>query len=503
MELPEEKQREYAKRILLARMRLLQKHGFYGLLLMHLQFSLDPDCATAATDGVRMFFGPDFLDTISDDELEFVMMHEILHVALAHCFRARDLDHERFNIACDIVVNSNIKHANGDDDATITLAEYGTMMHIAPDGREGYLCTAEEVYHMLEQEESKVGNAGDGKQDKENGKSGSQSGGNGQNDKSNGQGNAGGQNDQSASQGNRNGQGDKSSGQKGAQGDKGKRQNGAGGGSGSKHGTASGQGKRSAACGGKDNTTYGKAGQVCDHFDDHSIWGKAQADANLKDVWQHRVVDAVEVLSERDEIRGRGTVPVGAKRLVDALKKPQTDWRQVLAEFVQEEICDYSFSPPDRRFSDNPFFLPDFNEREQVLRDVYFFIDTSGSISRKMMTAAFSEIKGALDQFDGKLSGYLGFFDAKLYEPIPFVDEKELLGILPKGGGGTDFQVVFDYMKDVEEPPMCIIILTDGFAPFPDEAETMGVPVLWIVNNDTVTPPWGKLARIEMNAYRD
>lgn len=484
MELTEEKRREYAKRILLARMRLLQKHGFYGLLLMHLQFSLDPDCATAATDGVRMFFGPDFLDTISDDELEFVMMHEILHVALAHCFRARDLDHERFNIACDIVVNSNIKHANGDDDATITLAEYGTMMHIAPDGREGHLCTAEEVYYMLEQEESKVGNAGGGKQESDQGKSGSQSGGNGQNDKSSPQNNGSGQ------------------------GDKGKRQNNAGGSARSQRDTEKGQragtGRKNVACGGKDNTTSGKPGQVCDHFDDHTMWGKAQADAALRDTWQHRVVDAVEVLSERDAVRGRDTVPLGAKRMVDALKKPQTDWRQVLAEFVQEEICDYSFSPPDRRFSDSPFFLPDFNERDQILRDVYFFIDTSGSISRKMMTAAFSEIKGALDQFDGKLSGHLGFFDAKLYEPIPFVDEKELLAIIPKGGGGTDFQVVFDYMKDaVEEPPMCIIILTDGFAPFPDEAETLGVPVLWIVNNDTVTPPWGKLARIEMNAYRD
>jgi predicted metal-dependent peptidase len=36
------------------------------------------------------------------------MMHEILHVVLQHCLRGEDRDQERFNIACDIVVNSNI-----------------------------------------------------------------------------------------------------------------------------------------------------------------------------------------------------------------------------------------------------------------------------------------------------------------------------------------------------------------------------------------------------------
>lgn len=491
MELTEEKRREYAKRILLARMRLLQKHGFYGLLLMHLQFSLDPDCATAATDGVRMYFGPEFLDTISDAELEFVMMHEILHVALAHCFRGKELEHERFNIACDIVVNSNIKHENGDDDAAITLAEYGTLMHLAPNGKEGYLCTAEEVYYMLppdpDEPENADGSAGDGKKDASgNGKGTGKQQGSPQN--GNGQ--------ETGKQ-----QGEPQNGS--SQGEDGRPKRGTGAGGQSRR-SASGKQKQSAACADGDPTTSGmpKRGQ---HWDDHSIWGKMQEKPDLRDTWQHRVVDAVEVLSAREEVSGRGTVPLAAKRLVDALKKPQTDWRQILAEFVQEELCDYSFSPPDRRFTDSPFFLPDFNEKEEVLRDVYFFIDTSGSISRKMMTVAFSEVKGAIDQYDGKLQGHLGFFDAALYEPIPFVNEKELLSILPKGGGGTDFQVVFDYMKQApfDEPPMCIIILTDGYAPFPEEAEAMGVPVLWLINNESVTPPWGKLARIDASLYKD
>ena len=41
-----------------------------------------------------------------------------------------------------------------------------------------------------------------------------------------------------------------------------------------------------------------------------------------------------------------------------------------------------------------------------------------------------------------------------------------------------------------------IIILTDGYASFPDKSSAMGIPVLWIINNDDIDPPWGKVARI-------
>ncbi len=40
-------------------------------------------------------------------------------------------------------------------------------------------------------------------------------------------------------------------------------------------------------------------------------------------------------------------------------------------------------------------------------------------------TAAYLEVKGAIDQFDGKLKGWLGFFDAAIIEPQRFEDENE------------------------------------------------------------------------------
>ena len=145
------------------------------------------------------------------------------------------------------------------------------------------------------------------------------------------------------------------------------------------------------------------------------------------------------------------------------------------------------------------FFLPDFNDTEAIVRDVLFMIDTSGSMSRDMITRAYSEVKGAIDQFNGKLTGKLGFFDAAVVPPIPFEDEEEFKVIQPKGGGGTSFEVIFDYVNKQmsDDPPVSIIILTDGFAPFPDEEKSDGIPVLWMINNEQVTPPWGKTARIK------
>ena len=238
-------------------------------------------------------------------------------------------------------------------------------------------------------------------------------------------------------------------------------------------------------------------------FDDHSRWDNESDDNTLRDAWTKHLMDACEAIEIRDPSNSRGLTPLCAKRILKELRRPQTDWRTVLNVFVQEEITDYSFTPPDRRFDDSPFFLPDFNEKEDKVEDILFMIDTSGSMSDDMITAAYSEVKGAIEQFGGRLKGWLGFFDAEVIEPKPFETEAEFRIIRPEGGGGTDFQIIFDYVLEnmQDRLPASIIILTDGYAPFPDEAAAMGIPVLWLLNNEDVEPPWGKVARISVDRH--
>lgn len=434
MALSEENVKKYVRRLLLSRMRILCNHGFYGLLLMHMKYSVDEEVETACTDGVRITFGVEFLENLDDAELDFVMMHEIMHVVLQHCLRAGDRDWDAFNVACDIVVNSNILLENKMDLKSITLKKYGESMHVAPDGKEGYEYTAEQVYNMLPKSSKK----------KSGGKGGS-----------GGDGNGGGEILDSKKMGG---------------------------------GVAKGRAKHTQAEKIKDPKAT---------WDDHSRWGMYEEDATLRDVWVKRFEDAVEAISIRDPSNTRGLMPMFAQRILKELKKAQTDWRTILNDFIQEEVVDYSFEPPDRRFGDSPFFLPDFNGKEDMVEDILFMIDTSGSMSDKAITAAYSEIKGAIDQFDGKLKGWLGFFDAAIIEPKPFENEDEFLIIRPAGGGGTDFQIIFEYVAThMEKLPASIIILTDGYAPFPQEKFAMGIPVLWLLNNENVEPPWGKVARI-------
>ena len=442
MELSNQDKIKYARQLQASRLRLLDSHPFYGLLLMHMSFSLDVSVETAYTDGQRIAFNPEFLSKISDKETDFVMMHEILHTALNHCYRIKDMDKTAFDIACDIVVNSNILYSNNMDLRSITTKAFGESMHCLPDGREGYKFSVEEVYVIIKEILVQQGKNGDLEY---------------------------------------------------------------------KDLTSRGKGGKAAA---KRYEYTGNDiqdlldvpnGDDGDMWDNHEKWKDgAGSDAiqAQKDIWFRRMVDATDIVAAMASSIGKkavGRFPAGIERMVADFRKAQTDWRTILDNFVQEEICDYSFAPPDRRFSETDFFLPDYNEKDENVKNILFMIDTSGSMSDDEIAAAFSEINGAIEQFNGKLEGLLGFFDADVYEPQPFASVDDLLAIRPIGGGGTSFQIIFDYVKDhMTEPPASIIILTDGFADMPKEEAAMGIPVLWLINNEEVTPNWGRVARLKI-----
>lgn len=232
---------------------------------------------------------------------------------------------------------------------------------------------------------------------------------------------------------------------------------------------------------------------------EEEMGGSSAGDGDLKQEWQGRAASAVSSMKScKKNNSGAGNIPEFAKRMIEKMKNPIIDWKKILNNFVQERICDYSFAPPDRRFSDTEFFLPDFNEKDFISKEVLFMVDTSGSVEDEDLAIVYSEIRGAIEQFGGKLTGKLGFFDAAVTPPLPFETIGDLIKIIPYGGGGTDFTVIFDYIRTnyKDELPACIVIFTDGYGPYPSESETMGIPVLWMINNFVVTPPWGITTRM-------
>ena len=139
------KKQQLYRRLTDCRADLLGMHPFFGRLLLRLNFGFAP-CGTAYTDMKNIVFDPDFGGSLSDDELAFVLLHELLHCVLRHCIRGRTLHHLLYNIACDIVINSHILAIRGERTFTVGVGE---VMHLAPDGKEGREYTAEEVYAML------------------------------------------------------------------------------------------------------------------------------------------------------------------------------------------------------------------------------------------------------------------------------------------------------------------------------------------------------------------
>ena len=584
------KTREIVQRLQAIRVKMLREQPFYAVLLMQLRFALDESTPTLYTDGERIAFNPYFVDELDDFQLQFVLMHEILHVALGHCTsEEKDFNHKAYNIACDIVVNSNIMYSLGLIKEKVDFLgnksgyevkkeveiDGEPLIHKAPDGIEGVELDAKEVYALLlkaypelakedEQKQenrdkskqgssnkkSNKGKAQDGKtqgasdetsddnSDEANNKSnqsnksntsgkenssdegeakgesddeGADSETNGDNGETEGADSTNDKNDDSNDAGGENGDADSGSADDGdcSNMDGDTASNTAPGGGGFADGELGELDDRDQDGEGNSDPIYSNApcnSKPFNEFDDHSFWDVSDELSNEQkeenEIWTTRMVDATEI-AEQISIEfgstGRGLTPLAAERVIKELKEVQTDWRTVLENFIQEEINDYSFSPPDRRFEDSPFFLPDFNEKDERVEDILFMIDTSGSMSDDQITTAYSEIKGAIDQFDGKLKGWLGFFDAVVVKPQEFENEDEFKIIRPAGGGGTSFDIIFEYIQNEmrDKPPASIIILTDGYAPFPDEKEAMGIPVLWIINNEDAQPPWGKVTRIK------
>lgn len=227
-------------------------------------------------------------------------------------------------------------------------------------------------------------------------------------------------------------------------------------------------------------------------LDDHGLWGDnstQEGGETQAAEWEGRMISAAKAA----ESKSAGNIPGFLKRLLGQLTKPQKNWKALLQEFVEPEVDDYSFNPPDRRFSDFDFFLPDFNDETQTVKNIVLWCDTSGSIGEKELTACYSEVVGAINQFAGKLQGKLGFFDHSAYGLTDFDDVNSVLAIRPKGGGGTCFSCPFEYINEHhnDDDIAGIIIFTDGYASFPNQSIANGVPVLWIVTNEDVTPPWG------------
>jgi predicted metal-dependent peptidase len=99
-------------RLAKAKTSLILEHPFIGTIALSMPFVLDESIPTAATNGKRVAFNPDFITGLTDDELKFLVAHECLHPMLEHNYRRSGRQPKRWNMAADYVINQLLTDDN-------------------------------------------------------------------------------------------------------------------------------------------------------------------------------------------------------------------------------------------------------------------------------------------------------------------------------------------------------------------------------------------------------
>jgi predicted metal-dependent peptidase len=189
-----------------------------------------------------------------------------------------------------------------------------------------------------------------------------------------------------------------------------------------------------------------------------------------------------------------GTLPKGVERLIKDATNPVMPWRELIQTNLTSAIrTDFSWMRPSRRGWHSDAIMPGMTPGEEI--DVVVSIDMSGSISDKQAKAFLGEIGGMMNSFDG-YKVHVFCFDTDTYNPKDFDNEnmESIEEYEPMGGGGTDFDCIFTYLKENAIEPKRLIVFTDGYPcgswGDPDYCDTT-----WIIHGDpNPNPPFGTFA---------
>ena len=235
-------------------------------------------------------------------------------------------------------------------------------------------------------------------------------------------------------------------------------------------------------------------------LDDHIDWEKEGKDGQPGYTKE-------ELKAIRDEIReatmqaaqaaGAGNLPASVARMIKDLTEPKMNWREILRQQIQSMIRnDYTFMRPNRKGWHMNAVLPGQNFDETI--DVCVSIDMSGSISDAQAKDFMSEIKGIMDEYkDFNLK--IWCFDTRVYNEADFnsYNLDDFMDYEPMGGGGTEFDVNWDYMKEHDINPKKFIMFTDGY-PWGSWGDADYCDTVFIIHgNDSIVPPFGEYAYYE------
>lgn len=137
-----------ARRLGESKLRLLHKEPFFASLLMGTPIVLDEPEKTGATDGKKIYVNPRLAIASTPQFLDFLLTHEVMHIALNHCIRYPNMN-LAWNVAADCVANSIILESYPKDYSEFDVEKWHCIPPTCPDGSKGCVHTVQEIYDML------------------------------------------------------------------------------------------------------------------------------------------------------------------------------------------------------------------------------------------------------------------------------------------------------------------------------------------------------------------
>lgn len=226
-------------------------------------------------------------------------------------------------------------------------------------------------------------------------------------------------------------------------------------------------------------------GEVEDHPGNTSEDAQQQLEEDVK----------LDVIQAHNTAKIMGKMPTGIDRLIDSVRQSKMPWRKILAKFFRATAKDdETWLRPNRRYLAHDIYLP--SRHSEALGPLVIGVDTSGSVASAELEAFFGCINSILKHCRPEAI-HVVYCDASVNSTQVLTTRDlplKVSSFKPKGGGGTDFRPVFNYVKEHKLNPVALVYLTDMLGTFPAKAPSY--PTLWCATSE-VKGPFGRTLELK------
>ena len=224
----------------------------------------------------------------------------------------------------------------------------------------------------------------------------------------------------------------------------------------------------------------------------NDIGDPVDADGNPLDeatIHQLEAQAKIDAIQSAKAAKAVGKLPGSIERLVDELVNVTTPWHVILERFMQGKIPDgTSFKRPNRRFIGNNLYIPGVDYTPKM-GPVVIGVDTSGSIGDDEIAMMNGHINRILETCNPE-AVHVVYCDYDVQGVDEYTPDDFPVTIKSKGGGGTSFKPVFDWIDDNHIEPECVVYLTDGYG---DQSDfTSSHETVWLTTGST-SFDWGTI----------